>query len=35
MKVEVVFKENNLSRLLGISPIGYEDAVKEALGKIS
>lgn len=35
MKVEVVCKENNLSRLLGISPIGYEDAVKEALGKIS
>ncbi|MBW6499909.1 MAG: hypothetical protein K0B05_00815 [Bacteroidales bacterium] len=35
MKVEVICRENNLSRLLGISPIGYEDAVKEALVNIS
>jgi len=30
MKVEVICTENNLSELLGITPINYEDAIKEA-----
>jgi uncharacterized protein YbjT (DUF2867 family) len=34
MKVEVICKENNLKELLGISPISYEDAIKEAFEKI-
>ena len=34
MKVEVICKENNLKELLGISPISYEDAIREAFAKI-
>jgi len=34
MKVEVICKENNLKELLGITPISYEDAIKEAFEKI-
>jgi uncharacterized protein YbjT (DUF2867 family) len=34
MKVEVVCKENNLKDLLGITPISYEDAIREAFEKI-
>ena len=34
MKVEVICKENNLKELLGITPVGYEDAIKEAFEKI-
>jgi uncharacterized protein YbjT (DUF2867 family) len=34
MKVEVVCKENNLKELLGVSPINYEDAIREAFKKI-
>lgn len=34
MKVEVICKENNLKELLGINPIGYEDAIREAFEKI-
>jgi len=34
MKVEVVCKKNNLDRLLGITLISYEDAIKEAFMKI-
>jgi hypothetical protein len=34
MKVEVVCKENNLTDLLGITPITYEEAIKAAFKKI-
>jgi uncharacterized protein YbjT (DUF2867 family) len=34
MKVEVVCKENNLKEILGIIPLSYEDAIKEAFEKI-
>jgi uncharacterized protein YbjT (DUF2867 family) len=34
MKVEVICKDNNLKELLGISPISYEDAIREAFEKI-
>ena len=34
MKVEVVCKENNLKDILGITPITYEDAIREAFEKI-
>ena len=34
MKVEVICKDNNLKELLGIAPINYEDAIKEAFKKI-
>jgi len=34
MKVEVICKENNLKEILGITPISYEDAIKEAFKKI-
>jgi uncharacterized protein YbjT (DUF2867 family) len=34
MKVEVICKDNNLKELLGITPISYEDAIREAFEKI-
>jgi uncharacterized protein YbjT (DUF2867 family) len=34
MKVEVVCKENNLKEILGIMPVSYEDAIREAFEKI-
>lgn len=34
MKVEVICEENNLKELLGITPISYEDAIREAFEKI-
>jgi uncharacterized protein YbjT (DUF2867 family) len=34
MKVEVICKDNNLKELLGITPISYESAIKEAFKKI-
>ena len=34
MKVEVICKDNDLKELLGISPISYEDAIREAFEKI-
>jgi uncharacterized protein YbjT (DUF2867 family) len=34
MKVEVVCKENNLKEILGIMPVSYEDAIREAFAKI-
>ncbi len=34
MKVEVVCRENNLREILGISPISYDDAIREAFEKI-
>jgi uncharacterized protein YbjT (DUF2867 family) len=34
MKVEVICKKNNLAELLGISPMKYEDAIREAFEKI-
>ena len=34
MKVEVICKDNNLKELLGITPVSYEDAIKEAFEKI-
>jgi uncharacterized protein YbjT (DUF2867 family) len=34
MKVEVICKKNNLEELLGVTPISYEDAIKEAFTKI-
>jgi uncharacterized protein YbjT (DUF2867 family) len=34
MKVEVICKENNLKELLGITPVGYEDAIREAFTRI-
>jgi uncharacterized protein YbjT (DUF2867 family) len=34
MKVEVVCKENNLKEILGIRPVSYEDAIREAFEKI-
>jgi len=34
MKVEVVCKENNLKEMLGIMPVSYEDAIREAFEKI-
>jgi uncharacterized protein YbjT (DUF2867 family) len=34
MKVEVICKENNLSEILGIMPVTYEDAIREAFEKI-
>jgi uncharacterized protein YbjT (DUF2867 family) len=34
MKVEVICRENNLKELLGITPVSYEDAIREAFEKI-
>lgn len=34
MKIEVICKENNLKESLGITPISYEDAIREAFEKI-
>jgi uncharacterized protein YbjT (DUF2867 family) len=34
MKVEVVCKGNNLKEILGIMPVSYEDAIREAFEKI-
>jgi uncharacterized protein YbjT (DUF2867 family) len=34
MKVEVICKENDLHELLGITPVSYEDAIREAFEKI-
>jgi uncharacterized protein YbjT (DUF2867 family) len=34
MKVEVICTENNLKELLGITPVSYEDAIREAFKKI-
>jgi uncharacterized protein YbjT (DUF2867 family) len=34
MKVEVICKDNNLKELLGITPISYEEAIREAFEKI-
>ncbi len=34
MKVEVICKENNLMEILGIIPVSYEDAIREAFEKI-
>lgn len=34
MKVEVICRENNLKVMLGISPVSYEEAIKEAFEKI-
>ena len=34
MKNEVVCKENSLKEILGIMPVSYEDAIKEAFDKI-
>lgn len=34
MKVEVVCNENNLKEILGIEPVSYEDAIREAFRKI-
>lgn len=34
MKVEVICKENNLKDMLGITPLSYEDAIREAFRKI-
>jgi hypothetical protein len=34
MKVEVICNENNLIELVGITPISYEDAIREAFEKI-
>jgi uncharacterized protein YbjT (DUF2867 family) len=34
MKVEVICRENNLQELLGITPVNYEEAIREAFKKI-
>jgi uncharacterized protein YbjT (DUF2867 family) len=34
MKVEVICKENDLNGMLGINPVSYEEAIKEAFEKI-
>jgi hypothetical protein len=34
MKVEVICKENNLKEILGITPVSYEEAIREAFKKI-
>lgn len=34
MKVEVIYRPNNLADLLGIKPIGYEEALQNAFKKI-
>lgn len=34
MKVEVICRKNNLQELLGIIPVSYEDAIREAFEKI-
>ena len=34
MKIEVICKENDLKELLGITPMNYEDAIREAFTKI-
>jgi uncharacterized protein YbjT (DUF2867 family) len=34
MKIEVVCKENDLKGILGIKPVSYEDAIREAFKKI-
>jgi len=34
MKVEVICKDNNLKEILGIIPVSYEDAIREAFIKI-
>lgn len=34
MKIEVICKDNNLKELFGITPVSYEDAIREAFEKI-
>jgi len=34
MKVEVICRENNLKEILGITPVNYEEAIREAFKKI-
>jgi len=34
MKIEVICKDNSLKDLLGITPVSYEDAIREAFNKI-
>jgi uncharacterized protein YbjT (DUF2867 family) len=34
MKVEVICEDNNLKELFGITPVSYEDAIREAFEKI-
>jgi uncharacterized protein YbjT (DUF2867 family) len=34
MKVEVICKDNNLKEIFGISPVSYEDSIREAFEKI-
>jgi len=34
MKVEVICRKNNLNELLGITPVSYEDAIREAFKRI-
>jgi len=34
MKVEVICRENNLNELLGINPVNYEEAIREAFERI-
>jgi hypothetical protein len=34
MKIEVICKKNNLNEMLGIVPVSYEDAIREAFIKI-
>jgi uncharacterized protein YbjT (DUF2867 family) len=34
MKVEVICRDNNLKELLGITPVNYEDSIREAFEKI-
>ncbi len=34
MKVEVICRDNNLKDILGIEPVAYEDAIKEAFEKV-
>ena len=34
MKVEVICRDNNLKDLLGITPLGYENAIRDAFKKI-
>jgi uncharacterized protein YbjT (DUF2867 family) len=34
MKIEVICRENNLNELLGITPVNYEEAIREAFERI-
>jgi uncharacterized protein YbjT (DUF2867 family) len=34
MKVEVICRDNNLKDLLGVTPVGYDDAIREAFEKV-